>query len=75
VALVVFNAETNEATLVDEMPVAPANVSWFQVDGDVYTIEEKSEPFESTLIELTAEGGPERRLTAPGYLHAMARVR
>lgn len=59
---------------VAALPNSPANVSWFSSDGATFTIEEKSEPFESTLIELTAEGGPAMRLTVEGYLHGLARV-
>lgn len=72
---VLWNPSNDELTQVDALPASPANVSWFEADERVFTIEEKSEPFESTLIELTAKGGPKTRLTAPGYLHALARVR
>ena len=30
---------------------------------------------ESTLIELTAEGGPQAAITVPGFLHGVARIR
>jgi hypothetical protein len=70
-----WDPASDEVEKVSELPAAPANVSWFNADGSIYTIEEKSEPFESTLIELTADGGPKTRLTVPGYLHGVARVR
>lgn len=70
-----WDPATDEVEVVRELPPAPANVSWFSADGSIYTIEEKTEPFESTLIELTADGGPKTRLTVPGYLHGVARVR
>ncbi|WP_437482964.1 hypothetical protein WME75_41875 [Sorangium sp. So ce1014] len=70
-----WDTATNEAAAIAELAPSPANVSFFEVDGRVFTIEEKSGSTESTLIELTAEGGPKVGLTAPGYLHGLAKVR
>ncbi|WP_437742533.1 hypothetical protein WMF39_44515 [Sorangium sp. So ce1504] len=70
-----WDTATNEATAVGELAPSPANVSFFEVDGRVFTIDEGSGSTESTLIELTAEGGPKLGLKTPGYLHGLAKVR
>lgn len=70
-----WDTATNEAKEIQDLAPSPANVSFFEVDGRVFTIDEKNGSTESTLIELTAEGGPKLGLTAPGYLHGLAKVR
>lgn len=70
-----WDTATNEAAAIAELSPSPANVSFFEVDGRVFTIEEKNGSTESTLVELTAEGGPKLGLTTPGYLHGLAKVR
>ncbi|MGK4003921.1 hypothetical protein WMF31_14910 [Sorangium sp. So ce1036] len=70
-----WDTATNEAAAIPELAPSPANVSFFDVDGRVFTIDEESGSTESTLIELTAEGGPKLGLTTPGYLHGLAKVR
>jgi hypothetical protein len=58
-----------------ELEPSTSDVLWFDVDGRVFGTETKADYSETTLIELTAEGGPRRALTAPGFLHGVARVR
>lgn len=70
-----WNVVSNELSRVDELEPSTADVLWFQVDGRVYGTETKPDYSETTLIELTAEQGPVRRLTAPGFLHGVARIR
>ena len=70
-----WDTATNEAAVIDALAPSPSNVSYFEVDGRVFTIDEGSGSAESTLIELTAEGGPKLGLKAPGYLHGLAKVR
>ncbi|WP_437713079.1 hypothetical protein WMF45_45390 [Sorangium sp. So ce448] len=70
-----WDTAANEAAPVGELAPSPANVSFFEVDGRVFTIDEKDDSTASTLIELTAEGGPKLGLTTPGYLHGVAKVR
>ena len=65
--------DEGEATVTDEN-AATSDVLWFQVDGRVYGTE-TTEDYSTTLIELTAEGGPRAALTAPGFVHGVARVR
>jgi hypothetical protein len=70
-----WNVATDELTPVTELEPSTADVTWFRVDGRVYGTETKADYSETTLLELTADGGPVRRLTAPGFLHGVARVR
>lgn len=70
-----WDTATNEVAPVGQLVPSPANVAFFEVDGRVFTIEEKNNSTQSTLIELTAEGGPKLGLTTPGYLHGLAKVR
>lgn len=70
-----WDTAANEAAPVGELVPSPANVSFFEVDGRVFAIDEKDDSTASTLIELTAEGGPRLGLTTPGYLHGVAKVR
>ncbi|MGK3988249.1 hypothetical protein WME99_34725 [Sorangium sp. So ce136] len=70
-----WDTMTDEVAQVAELAPSPANVSFFDVDGRIFTIDEKADSIESTLIELTAEGGPKLGLTTPGYLHGVAKVR
>lgn len=70
-----WNVETGEASLVSELEPSTSDVLWFNVDGRVFGSQTTEDYSKTTLIELTAEGGPRAALTAPGFLHAVARVR
>lgn len=48
---------------------------WFETDGHVYGMQTTATYDKSTLVDLTAAGGPEPALVAPGFLHGVARVR
>ncbi|MDQ2643174.1 MAG: DUF4374 domain-containing protein [Myxococcota bacterium] len=60
---------------VDALDPSTSDVLWFRLDGKVYGTETTEDYSETTLIELTADGGPRRALTAPGFLHGVARIR
>jgi hypothetical protein len=60
---------------VASLAPSTSDVVWFRVDDKVYGTETTADYTETTLIELTAEGGPKRGLTAPGFLHGVVRVR
>jgi hypothetical protein len=60
---------------VGSLSPSTSDVLWFRVDGKVYGTETTADYTETTLIELTAEGGPKRALTVPGFLHGIVRVR
>jgi hypothetical protein len=70
-----WNVVTDDVTPVEELNPSTSDVMWFQVDGRVYGTQTAPEYVSTTLIELTAEGGPVERLTAPGFLHGVARIR
>lgn len=70
-----WNVDTDAITPVTELEPSTADVVWFEVDGRMFGTETTADYSETTIIDLTAEGGPQRGLTAPGFLHAMARVR
>lgn len=66
---------TGDMSPVDALEPSTSDVLWFRVDGKVYGTETKADYSKTTLIELTAEGGPRRAMTAPGFLHGVARIR
>jgi hypothetical protein len=66
---------TAELSAVAGLEPSTADVLWFRVDGKVYGTETTANYSETTLIEMTAAGGPRRALTAPGFLHGLARIR
>lgn len=47
----------------------------YEVDGHVYAVDAEADWSASTLIDLTAEGGPEPALHATGYIYGAARIR
>lgn len=59
----------------DSLAPSTADVLWFQADGHVYGSETAEDYSSTTLIDLTAEGGPKRALTVPGFLHGLAPLR
>jgi hypothetical protein len=70
-----WDVDSDTIEPIDQLEPSTADVVWFEVDGRVFGTETTADYSETTLIDLTAEGGPQRGLTAPGFLHAMARVR
>jgi hypothetical protein len=60
---------------IDALEPSTSDVLWFEVDDKVYGTETTADYDETTLIELTAEGGPKRAMTAPGFLHRAVRIR
>jgi len=70
-----WDVATGDVTDVDPLDPSTSDVLWFRVSGKVYGTETTADYSETTLIELTAEGGPRRAMTAPGFLHGVARIR
>jgi hypothetical protein len=53
-----------------------ADVVWFRADQRTFGMESLDPDYSETrLVELSAEAGPVNRLTAPGFLQGVARVR
>lgn len=70
-----WNVGSDEFTAIDDLPASTSDTFWFQIDGRVYASETKTDYTETTLIDLTADGGPKRELTVPGFLQNVARIR
>lgn len=66
---------TRDVSAVSALHPSTSDVLWFRVDGKVYGTETTADYSETTLIELTAEDGPRRAMTAPGFVHGVARIR
>jgi len=70
-----WDTATDEIAAIDELAPSTSDVAWFQVEERVFGTETQAHYSETTIIDLTAEGGPQRGLTAPGFLHGAARIR
>jgi len=70
-----WTPSTGDALAIDTLEPSTSDVLWFRVDDAVYGTETTSDYSKTTLIELTAAGGPAKRITAPGFLHGVAKVR
>jgi hypothetical protein len=66
---------SNAIESIDSLEPSTSDVLWFEIDGKIYGSQTNTEYTETTLIELTAQGGPRVGLTAPGFVHGVARVR
>ncbi len=69
-----WNVSNDNVTEIDTLDPSTADVIWFLVDGKVYGSQTAPDYSETTLIDLTADGGPLEALTVPGFLHGLARV-
>jgi len=70
-----WNVQTQEMVALPELRPSTSDVLWFEVDGRVFGADTPEDYSQTTLIELTAAGGPRPTLVAPGFLHAVARAR
>ncbi len=70
-----WNVETDETSVALELEPSTSDVVWFTVDGKAYGTQTKSDYSETTLYEMTAEGGPKKGITVPGFMMGLARVR
>lgn len=70
-----WDTESGEASRVEEIGASTADVLWFEVEGRLFGTETTADYSHTTLIDLEAEGGPKPALTAPGFLHGVARIR
>jgi hypothetical protein len=62
---------------VSELDLEPstADVLSFEVDGRVFVGQTTAEYESTTLIELTAEGGPKSALESPGFFSGLAKIK
>jgi hypothetical protein len=70
-----WDVESGETSLLEDLAPSTSDVVWFKVDDRVYGTETTEDYSHTTLIDLTAEDGPTQQLTAPGFMHGVARVR
>jgi hypothetical protein len=70
-----WNVETDEVAAIDALPPATADVMWFNVDGRVYGTQTDEDYAETKLVELLPDGEIEERLTVPGFMHGLAKIR
>jgi hypothetical protein len=70
-----WDVAANTASKLDALPASTADVLWFQLDGRVFGTATTADYATTTLIDLTAAGGPTPALTAPGFLHGATRIR
>jgi hypothetical protein len=70
-----WDVATNDVEVVASLDPSTSDVLWFQLDGHVYGTETTEDYSETTLIDLTADGGPKRELTLPGFLHGITKIR
>lgn len=71
-----WNVSEGAVAPADTLPASTADVVWFRADERTFGMESlDAEYSETRLIELSSEGGPVQRLTAPGFLQGLARVR
>jgi hypothetical protein len=70
-----WDLTTNAAAPVAALPPSPSNVSWYEVDGRVFAMETDAAFSQTTLIELTAAGGPAPALSSPGFFQGVAKLR
>ncbi len=70
-----WDMATGKAAAVSGLAPSTSDVVWVQVGDRVFGTETTKDYAETTLIEVTAEGGPKRALTAPGFLHGVAKIR
>lgn len=70
-----WDAGAPAASPVTALDPGTADVLWFEIDDRVFGSQTTADYSQTTLVELTAAGGPKPALTAPGFLHGVARVR
>jgi hypothetical protein len=69
-----WDLATDEVTAVAGLAPSAAGGLTYEVDGRVYAVDAEADWSSSTLIDLTAEGGPRAALTATGYIYGAARI-
>ncbi len=68
-------SNTEPAELVTELPQAPSSILNYLVDGRVFTSASTPDYRETTLVELSAAGGPRPGLTFQGVPFSILRLR
>lgn len=69
-----WDVVTGQVTPVDLAP-STSDVNWFEIDKRVFAGQTTADYATTTLIELTAAGGPKAALTSPGFFSGLAKIR
>jgi hypothetical protein len=69
-----WDVGANSTAEVTSLPASTADVVWFEVEGKTYGAQTTADYSSTTLIDLTA-ATPTTALTAPGFIHGVARIR
>ncbi|HTU61472.1 MAG TPA: hypothetical protein VMF89_23615, partial [Polyangiales bacterium] len=70
-----WDLATDDVEPVKGLPPSAAGGLTYEIDGHVYAVDAEADWSASTLIDLTAEGGPQSALHATGYIYGAARIR
>lgn len=70
-----WDLSSQDLVPLSELEPSTADVLWFRMGERVFASETAADYSQTTLLELTASGGVERRATVPGFLHGIAQVR
>lgn len=70
-----WNLASGQATAVDTLPLSSAGGLTYDVDGRTYATDSAADFSSTTLLDMTAPGGPVKALEAPGYIYGLSRVR
>jgi hypothetical protein len=69
-----WDVDAGEVAEVDELEPAAADGYWFAVDDRVVATRATADYAETTLVDLTADGGPAPLVTLPGFVFAITSV-
>lgn len=69
-----WDVEAGEVAEVDAMEPAAADGYWFAVDDRVVATRATADYAETTLVDLTADGGPAPLVTLPGFVFAITSI-
>lgn len=70
-----WNVETDAITMIDALEPGTSDVVWFSVDDHVYGAQTDADYTETKLVELLDGGKVDARLTGPGFMFGLAKIR
>lgn len=70
-----WNVVTGQLTPIAGLEASTADVLWFETEGRVFAGQTTKDYATTTLIELTAAGGPKPALTSVGFFSGLAKIR
>jgi len=70
-----WNVVTGQVTQLASLEPSTADVLWFESEGRVFAGQTTPDYASTTLIELTAAGGPKPALSSAGFFSGLAKIR